>query len=105
MHVSTGRTSGRRLPKAEREMQAKEKKEKEMKIKVEQELKEMHAEIELKDVALAVEADLQDRARESYMQGYRGAMAQRLERGIQYTGVLREVMAERSFQFWWDSSR
>ena len=105
MHVSTGRTSGRRLPKAEREMQAKVKNEKEMMIKVEQELKDMHAEKELADVVKALDADMWERAKEAYMAGFRDAMVLRLERNRHFRGVLRETMAERAFDHWWASSR
>ena len=74
-------------------------------IKAEQELEQMHAENELADVVKALDTDLQERAEEAYMAGLRDAMTLRLERKMQYTGVLREVMAEKAFHRWWASSR
>ena len=109
MHVSTGRNSGRRMRKAERELYAKQKEEKETKakllIKAEQELEEMRAENDVADVVRALDVDLQERAEDAYMAGFRDALTLRLERNIHYKGVLREVMAEKAFRIWWASSR
>ena len=59
INVSTGKRSGRRLLKAEREAKEREKKDAQLVMVAQQELKEMQAEEELAEVTEAKEADYQ----------------------------------------------